>query len=221
MTSFHTYAQASAVRAQSQPAANPTRALLPIVLLVALLAALLPTDASPLISLVRQTTIMTAIAIGIPSSLCSIVLYHAGKRDELGYLCLPLGLASGVVAAAPPKTLIFSTASHVPTLGPKHRHYTARHRRAQGASQKDKSHWALVKTHTTFISETKKFSDNIATGTVGEGSSSGDGGGRIACGSEVASGSGAARPGRRQVLYLEPEMSMADRLVSLDTAAIY
>ncbi|CAK7237334.1 hypothetical protein SEUCBS140593_009924 [Sporothrix eucalyptigena] len=179
MTSFHTYAQASAVRAQSQPAANPTRALLPIVLLVALLAALLPTDASPLISLVRQTTIMTAIAIGIPSSLCSIVLYHAGKRDELGYL------------------------------------------RAQGASQKDKSHWALVKTHTTFISETKKFSDNIATGTVGEGSSSGDGGGRIACGSEVASGSGAARPGRRQVLYLEPEMSMADRLVSLDTAAIY
>ncbi|CAK7222634.1 hypothetical protein SEUCBS140593_004968 [Sporothrix eucalyptigena] len=94
-------------------------------------------------------------------------------------------------------------------------------KRPTASSQKDKSYWVLVKTYTTFISETKKFSDNIAAGTVGEGSSRGGGSGGIACSSEVASGSGAALPGRRQVLYLEPEMSMADRLVSLDTVAVY
>ncbi|KAL1897635.1 hypothetical protein Sste5346_003941 [Sporothrix stenoceras] len=107
MTSFHTYAQAAAVRAQHHHgASNPTRILLPVVVIIALLAAaLLPSDESsdgysPLLLLIRQTIIITAAAIGIPGSLCSIVLYHAGKRDELGYLCVPLGLASGTVAAA-------------------------------------------------------------------------------------------------------------------------
>ncbi|CAK7201572.1 hypothetical protein SEUCBS139899_004278 [Sporothrix eucalyptigena] len=87
---------------------------------------------------------------------------------------------------------------------------------AQGRSLKKRS-----AKRPTASSETKKFSDNIAAGTVGEGSSRGGGSGGIACSSEVASGSGAALPGRRQVLYLEPEMSMADRLVSLDTVAVY
>lgn len=106
MTSFHTYAQAAAVRGQQPAASNPTRVLLPVVLVIALLAAaLLPSDESsegytPLLALIRQTIIITATAIGIPGSVCSIVLYHAGKRDELGYICVPLGLASGAVAAA-------------------------------------------------------------------------------------------------------------------------
>lgn len=112
MTSFHTYAQASAVRAQAQPAANPTRVLLPVVLVVALFATLLPTDAAPLVALVRQTTLVTAAAIGIPSSLLFILLYHAGQRDQLGHLCVPVGLAAGVVAAA------VSLAQNLPLTSP-------------------------------------------------------------------------------------------------------
>lgn len=53
---------------------------------------------STALTTIRRTTIFAGAATGIPSGLCNILLYNTGKTAELGYLCVPIGLASGTVA---------------------------------------------------------------------------------------------------------------------------
>ncbi|CAK7203166.1 hypothetical protein SEUCBS139899_005896 [Sporothrix eucalyptigena] len=91
--------------AHSAPAptvTKPASYFMPIVFAIFAVAALyLPAQgASPFVVLIRHTTIMTACAAGVARCLSVIVLHNTGKTTELGYLCTPIGLASGAVTAA-------------------------------------------------------------------------------------------------------------------------